>query len=152
MTMPRLYPILGLVLLVLAYSRETGPVLVDMATGRLLPVRSGWQRHPLDVYLDDREGREGSTADMVQWASEAAALWRQEMSRIHRFLLARASPAVRERLIDAQARWEKFEEAERAWIMAIDQEEQGTIGRIIAAGRRLALVRERALHLYTFLE
>lgn len=138
--------------LALAYAVDTGPVLVDVATGRLLPVWGGWKRHPLDMHLDDREGRDGSTLAMVEWLVGATRLWQREMARLHRVLLHRASPVVRERRIEAQARWERFERAEMALIAAIDSEEEGTIGRVQAGSRRLALVRDRALQLYPYLE
>jgi uncharacterized protein YecT (DUF1311 family) len=138
--------------LAFAFDAATGPVLVDVATGRLMPVVSGWKVHPLDAYLDRRPGKEGSTLDMVEWSAEAERMWKAEMTRIHRVLVARATPAVKARLEAAQQRWEKYREAEAALITAIDTETEGTIGRVIAAGRHLALVRNRALHLYTYQE
>lgn len=88
--------------------------IASLATQGATAVRRPWLSHVPVVYLDGLEGKDGSTADMVDWSIKAAHHWQREMTRLHQMLLARASPEVRERLKEAQSRWEKFEEAELA--------------------------------------
>lgn len=133
--------------LAIAYSSATGPVLVDVQTGRALPVVSGWKTHPLDEYLAGRPGKEGSTLEMVEALSHEHQLWRKEMERAYASLRRRLDEKQKEKLVEAQARWEHWARTEIELIGALDDENAGTIGRVIAGGRVVRLVRERALAL-----
>jgi uncharacterized protein YecT (DUF1311 family) len=133
--------------LALAYSSATGAVLVDVQTGRALPVVSGWKTHPLDEYLAGRPGREGSTLEMVEALSKEHQLWRREMERVYASLRRRLDEKQKEKLVEAQARWEHWAKTEIELIGALDDANSGTIGRVIAGSRVVSLVRERALAL-----
>ncbi len=130
-----------------AYSSTMGPVLVDELTGRTLPVVSGWKKHPLEEYLDGLNGRDGSTTDMVQALNVAHDLWKKELQRVYSELRSRVTAKQRERLIEAQARWEHFKNCEIEFLRSLDDENAGTIGRVIAGDRVVGMVRERALTL-----
>lgn len=133
--------------LALAYSSATGPVLVDPQTGRALPVVSGWKTHPLDEYLAGQSGRDGSTLDRVQAQSREHQLWRREMERLYGELRRRLDAKQQEKLVGAQAQWERWAKLEVELIGALNDGESGSLGRVIAGDRVVALVRERALAL-----
>ncbi len=133
--------------LAFAYRPDIGPVLLDLQTGHTLPVVSGWSKHPLDEYLEKLDAVGGSTEEMVTAQTNAAALWKAEMSRAYNDLKRRSKPAQVRRLETAQSRWEQFKEAELAFLNSLNDEDVGTIGTVTAAGRVAGLYRERALAL-----
>lgn len=134
--------------LAFAYRSDTGPVLVDIATGHLLPVVSGWKEHPLDEYLtlQTQAALKGSTVTIVQSEETAAELWKKEMTRTYEDLKVRLAPRQRKLLEQAQQQWQRFKEMEVQLLQSLD-DDAGTIGPAIYGQRVSVLYRNRALEL-----
>lgn len=90
----------------IAYSAETGAVLLDPDTGKYCEIIEGLKKHPLDALHAGYVG-EGSTASVVVGASKVIELWKLEIQRIYNRLRSEFPDHVTE-FNDAEASWEAF--------------------------------------------
>lgn len=90
----------------IAYSTETGPVLLDPETGQYTEIVDGLQAHPLDIYYKELQG-EGSTASVVVASNEIIEIWDQEIARIYE-RLRKEFPEKSHVFDSAESAWDEF--------------------------------------------
>ena len=134
--------------LAFAYRSDTGPVLLDTATGHCLPVVSGWKKHPLDEYVDLQleKGYKGCMATIVEFEMNAADLWKQEMKRAYEDLESRLPERQQKLLAQAQQAWQRFKQREIELLSSLNDE--GTMAPAIINQQIRVLYRNRALELH----
>jgi len=135
--------------LAFAYRSDTGPVLLDIATGHLLPVVSGWRKHPLDEYVDlqlKKAYKEGSTTTIVMCERDSAELWKKEMTRAYEDLKSRLPQQQCKLLEQAQQAWQRFKKREVELLNSLNDE--GTMAPAHFNGQVRVLYENRALELH----
>jgi len=106
---------------------------------------------PIDRRLSACIDRDPTTAGMVRCSEEALQAWDQEMRRTLQGLEARLDPEARQRLAEAQRRWEAFRTAEEGFIRELYGRKAGTMYRPMEVGEVVDLVRQRTLRLRSYL-
>jgi hypothetical protein len=132
----------------LAYSSQTGSVLIDPATSARLPVLAGLgEGHPLDLLLAQFLTAAASTQAIVEAYAASSELWDGERRRVLGLLLA--SPIVptktKQTLRQADSRWATYREAQVGAAATLYSRGGGTLWRIETACFDHGLRRSRAL-------
>lgn len=100
--------------LMLAYSSQTGAVLIDTETQETMPVIDGFgDRHPLNELLDRDLKNTVTTIDIVRAYETSITLWQKEIERLYHLYLEsdQISSDGKEAVRSEQALWGKFQEA-----------------------------------------
>lgn len=137
----------------LSYSSRTGPVLLDYTTGKWIPLKGGWRRHPLDAYADKlmEVAIRGTNAKMIAAATKTINLWKVELERLETELKRRLRGKHRAAFEKSQQAWREFKAAEISLVNALNDEHAGTQGSVDAGNRISSIHRDRALMLYGYL-
>lgn len=106
---------------------------------------------PIDRQLGECIDRDPTTAGMVRCAVEARQAWEQELQRTYEALLQGLNPRDRPYLQKAQEAWVTFRNAESAWILRLYELPEGTMYGVLRSSDLMALVRERAVRLQSYL-
>jgi len=130
--------------LTIAYSAETGAVLLDPTSGKYIAIISGLEDHPIEWIYKDKVG-EGSTASEVVAANDIIEIWAVEIARIYD-RLRREFPEQVAVFNDAEQKWEASCDADQA-ARCVAFDKRGSIYSITAARDRVALYRNHALRL-----
>jgi len=134
----------------LAYSTQTGCVLIDPATSVQLPVLAGLgDRHPLDLLMAQSLSVAANTQAIVEAYAANSELWDRERRRVlGSFLALSAVPAkIRRTLRQADAIWASYRTAETDAAATLFSQGGGTLWRIETADFDHHLRRSRALEL-----
>ena len=134
----------------LAYSTQTGCVLIDPATSLQLPVLAGLgDQHPLDLLLAQRLATAANTQAIVEAYAANSELWDLERRRLLGLLFD--SPVVsaktKRTLRTADTIWTAYCNAETDSAATLYSQGGGTLWRIETASFDHRLRRSRALEL-----
>lgn len=126
----------------IAFSKQTGAVLVDDDSGRHIPITSGLNPHPLDRLLKRKLDRAISTVDMVAAHREIDCYWQAEIERAYRVLESTLPAELRASVKDARKAWGAFRKKQVDLLGKMYAARDGTMWRIVLASR----VRELDAH------
>ncbi len=136
----------------LVYQSGAGVALLDIQSGKKLPVLSGWQKHPIEHLQNLCIDKNPSTLGMVDCTQLASKRWDAELNFAYGKLQKQLSADGKESLKLAQRQWLKFRDEQTKAIQAIYRERDGTIWQTVAAQSLLELNKEQALRLMSFIE
>lgn len=103
--------------------------------------------HPVDARLAACMDKAVTTLDMNECNSQALQAWDAQLNLNYRKLLHGQPAAVRAALIQSQRDWVVYRDSYFKGMRAFYGQEQGTIWGLIAGGRQIDVVREKALDL-----
>ncbi len=126
----------------IAFSPADGPILLDLDTGRSIPIVGGLEKHPIDGIIERCLTTELSTRGMAGCYERGLRLWDGEMNRLYALLVKALSPAQRSAVENAQTAWLKYRDTQSAAIGAVYT--QGTISAISRADEVMGLTRSQA--------
>lgn len=132
----------------LAYSAQTGSVLIDPATSVQLPVLAGLgEGHPLDLLLAQQLVAAANTQAVVEAYAASSELWDGERRRGLGLLLASSvvPTKTKQTLRQADSRWATYREAQVEAAATLYSRGGGTLWRIETACFDHDLRRSRAL-------
>ena len=135
----------------IAYNLEKGAILLDISTGKSIPILSGLEKHPLDILKSKRMEKNISTMDMVSTMSDFTKLWDKEMNRALGALKKTLDRSGKRTIQDSQEAWKKFRDAEVKMLIKIHNEREGTIQSIVIGSRIQAITRDRAIQINGYL-
>ena len=105
------------------------------------------EAHPIDQELDacmsTSDGQ--STYGMITCYQQAEEAWDAELNRLYKALMATLEKEDQDRLRAAQRAWIAYRDAEYSFSGEMYYAMEGTMYRIMAAGREMEMVRTRAL-------
>lgn len=153
-------------LLHIAYRPESGVVLLDPQSGKYIPIISGLELHPIDLFLKKKLEKARTTYDYRIAHQGATNLWDIEIHRAYKDLLSSYPSCMEDlkeeevnlfkksenALVEAQRKWIGFRDAERAAIYKFNLLKQGTLHLISADAAVMDLSRRRALALVSMLD
>lgn len=113
---------------------------------------AGQDRHPIDVRQSACLDKSPSTQGSIECERAAEVDWDKELNRAYRELQASLSPQAKTALTLTQRAWIKYRDEEFKTIDLIYGAKDGTMYLPMLAGRRMRVVRSRALELLDFLE
>tara|TARA_R110001592_G_scaffold361660_1_gene673000 strand:- start:897 stop:1184 length:288 start_codon:yes stop_codon:yes gene_type:complete len=87
---------------------------------------------------------------MISCEETARKEWDEELNKNYQLLLNVLDSTSKEKLIVSQRHWVKFREKELDLANQISYEMEGTMWRVVAAGRRTEIVKQRALELQDY--
>lgn len=109
-------------------------------------------KHPIDVRRAQCLNTElnQTTAGMMQCEAAAKKEWDLEMNKYYKILMDTLPAADKEKLKTAQRLWIEYrdKELEFSWSMHLGM--QGTMWKVVGAGRACDIVKERALDLISY--
>jgi uncharacterized protein YecT (DUF1311 family) len=135
----------------IAYNLEKGAILLDISTGKSIPILSGLEKHPLDILKSKRMEKNISTMDMVDTLIAFTDLWEKEMNRVLNALMVSADMDGKRTIQDSQEAWKKFRDAEVKMLIKIHSGREGTIQSIVIASRIQKITRDRAIQINSYL-
>ncbi len=135
----------------IAYNLEKGAILLDISTGKSIPILSGLEKHPLDILKSKRMEKNISTMDMVDTLIAFTDLWEKEMNRVLNALMTTVDMDGKRTIQDSQEAWKKFRDAEVKMLIKIHNEREGTIQSIVIAARIQGITRDRANQINNYL-
>ncbi len=106
-------------------------------------------KHPIDIKrekcleLDSNQ----TTYGMMQCEAIAREEWDKEMNKYYKLLMETLTMEEKEKLKIAQRQWLSFRDMELDFSGTMYYNMEGTMWRIVAAGRSCDIVKERALEL-----
>lgn len=128
----------------IAFSRETGTVLLHPASGLFLTIQSGVTTHPLDVALNEVLA-ESDTVQMMDAYNAFREHWDREIQRLYNHWM-RERPQDADIIREARATWYAFRPAQQA-LIARAHDRDGRMHSIAYARNVYLLSRNHALQL-----
>ncbi|MDV7391613.1 hypothetical protein RZS08_09685, partial [Arthrospira platensis SPKY1] len=125
----------------IAFSAETGTVLLHPASGLYLAIQSGLETHPLDLALQEILSQ-SSSADMVGAYQDFQKHWDREIQRLYNHWINKR-PQDADVIREARTTWRAFQSAQRAMIMRTHDQE-GSMHTIAAIRNSYQLSRNHA--------
>ena len=110
--------------------------------------------HPIDIRLQECLDTDSNqtTQGMTVFESEAQDQWFREMTKYYKLLLELLSPEEKKKLEITQKRWMEYRESELDFAGSTYYNMEGTLWRVVAAGRACDIVKQRALELKEYYE
>jgi uncharacterized protein YecT (DUF1311 family) len=135
----------------LAYKPETGLVLIDVESGKALPVLRGLEKHPIELLTEKCLQENPSTVGMIGCYGKARDRWGQEMDRAYNALLATLNDPQSQAVRQSQQQWLRFKDSQITAIFSVNSR-QGTVWSIISTQQVTQLVKEQAERLNSQLD
>jgi uncharacterized protein YecT (DUF1311 family) len=129
--------------LLIIFSAEEGPGLLDPESLKSAPILDGLKEHPIDLMADKCFVSDAQTTlEMATCYTKGLALWDQELNRYYKDLMESLNPEQKQAVQAAQRAWLQYRDAEGAAFGAVDNE--GTLSRVSRASEAMRLTREQA--------
>ena len=110
-------------------------------------------KHSIDIQrekcLDIVENQ--TTVGMINCEIEAAKLWDKQLNEYYKELLKLLNKEEQELLKESQRKWIEYRDKEFSFSSTLYNNLEGTMWRIVAAGRRCDIIRDRALELEQYI-
>ena len=103
--------------------------------------------HPIDVFLDECQEQNTSTAGMVDCLEQACKKWEVEIEKYYNLLMDILKEESKERLRQSQLAWLKFRDLESEFISEGYFLDIGSYIRPTKRSNQLTIIRNRALQL-----
>ena len=129
--------------LLLAYRPESGVVLVDLESGKTIPVLRGMDKAPIEILTEKCIRDASTTMGIFECDVKGRDRWEQEVNRAYEALLGTLDDAQKNAVKDAQLEWTKFRDAQSFAFAAVNHH-TGSIWRGVSAEQERRLVREQA--------
>ncbi len=112
------------------------------------------KKHPIDIRLEKCHLIESNqtTFGMVNCETIAREEWDLEMNRYYKLLMNTLQTDEKVKLKAAQVSWLSYRDKEMEFSAKMYYNQQGTMWRVVAAGRSCDIVRQRALELKSYYE
>ncbi len=108
------------------------------------------QEHAIDVSTGDCMEADPSTSGSINCYMEAETKWDEELNRNYKLLMSATDDETQKKLKAAQLAWIKLRDAEFEFLSYLYGQMQGTMFRTFYYGKRVSVVRSRALELKNF--
>ena len=107
------------------------------------------QKHPIDITLEHclEIDSNQTTYGMIQCTAVAREEWDKEMNKFYKMLMDTLGSEEKETLRKAQRHWLEYRDNEVAFAGSMYYNMQGTMWRVVAAGRICDIVKQRAVEL-----
>lgn len=142
--------------LLLAYSGKTGTLLLNPDTGKSVTVLDGLPQQPIDLLMQNCLDGAQTSLDIRDCYAAAYSRWDRQMNLWYqRFMTSQSAginAAAKKALRTAQRQWLKFRDAQFSAINAEYGPRQGSIWPTIAISKRVALPKQRALAIASYLQ
>jgi uncharacterized protein YecT (DUF1311 family) len=114
----------------------------------------GSDKYPIDSRLEEclSTDTNQTTYGNIECISTALGEWDAELNKYYKLLKETLEPASQERLKLAQREWILYRDKEIEFMSAFYTEMDGSMYRIFAADRQMAITRQRALDLISYYE
>ena len=110
--------------------------------------------HSIDIRLQECLDADSNqtTQGMIMCESAAQDQWLSEMTKYYKLLLELLPPEEKKKLEITQKQWTEYRESELDFAGSTYYNMEGTLWRVVAAGRACDIVKQRALELKEYYE
>jgi len=112
------------------------------------------EKHPIDLTLEECHSIDSNqtTYGMMECEATAQEEWDSEMNKYYKLLMEVLKPEEKEKLKAAQRQWIVYRDNEKDFATTMYYNMEGTMWRVVAAGRLTEIIRARALELKGYYE
>jgi uncharacterized protein YecT (DUF1311 family) len=124
-------------------------LLIILQTAPIFGQNNQTDKHPIDIKREQCHEIDSNqtTYGMMQCETVAREEWDKEMNKYYKLLMDTLTIEEKEKLKIAQRQWLDFRDRELDFSGTMYYNMQGTMWRVVAAGRSCDIVKERALEL-----